>query len=205
MSLPALGRDDVETPHAHHLQGQRAVRSARIGGVLMASVVLASCGANPVGPEAAVDNRPLRFIADPVVTMTQGETLTMRLEARGSGGRYTEQPAANYSWSSSNPSVVEASAGGVLRATDSGYGQATITARSSDGQTAETLRRRQSTRSRAFVPRTKIGLRCGHRPASKQARTSLSRSRTISPARARQAVPACSVHCRTRPRFTAAF
>ena len=125
--------------NAHHPLGQRAVRSARIGGFLMASVVLASCEVNPVGPGAA-ENRPsgLRFIADPVVTMTQGETLTMRLEALGPGGRFTEQPAANYSWSSSNTSVIEVSAG-VLRATNSGYGQAAITARSSDGQTAETL------------------------------------------------------------------
>jgi hypothetical protein len=107
---------------------------AMAGLYLAAGLAAAGCGESPTAPQ---DTPALRIVADPVVTLTVEAPVPLRIEERGSDGRLGEQPAANYTWTSSDPGLVTV-AGGVLRAS-AGYGQATVTARSVSGAEAQTL------------------------------------------------------------------
>jgi hypothetical protein len=104
-----------------------------------ACLALAGCGRTPAAPAQPAEDTPLlRIVADPVVTMTQGATLTLTLEERDATGRIVTQASDSYTWTSSEPGLVAAGAGGVLTA-GPGFGQAIVTARSVSG-TAATAR-----------------------------------------------------------------
>jgi hypothetical protein len=103
---------------------------------LSVSLALAGCGRSPAAPSQPTEDTPsLRIVADPVVTMTQGSALTLTLEERDAAGRIVTQAPGSYTWTSSEPGLVSAGAGGVLTA-GPGFGQAIVTARSVGGTTA---------------------------------------------------------------------
>ena len=92
-----------------------------------------ACGAgNPTSPTVSQPTPALRIIADPVVALTQGDSVALRIQEAGA-----EQPAANYTWTSSDATLVTAT-GGILQAS-SGFGGATVTAVSPTGLTTSVL------------------------------------------------------------------
>jgi hypothetical protein len=93
---------------------------------LAATASTVACGGSPAGPMATT-NGSLRIVADPIVTLTRGESLTLRAEIDG-------QPAT-VTWATSDASVAAINAAGVVTS-GSAYGDATITARAASGQTA---------------------------------------------------------------------
>ena len=102
----------------------------------IASLALAGCGRTPAAPAQPAEDTPLlRIVADPVVTMTQGATLTLTLEERDAGGRIVTQAPDSYTWTSSEPGLVAVGAEGMLTA-GPGFGQAVVTVRSVSGTTA---------------------------------------------------------------------
>lgn len=111
------------------------------GCALLASLWLAACGGAPTAPaEAAAELPPLRIVlpgAETVATLTQSQSATLAVEERDAAGRIVTQPASSYTWTSSEPGIVQAGAGGVLSA-GPGLGHSVITARSPSGLTATT-------------------------------------------------------------------
>jgi hypothetical protein len=103
---------------------------------IVAVVTVAGCGGSPAAPDpAAQPAAQLRIAADPVVSLTQGDGTTLAVEERDASGRIVTQPAGSYTWTSSDPGIVSAGAGGVLKA-GPGLGQAIVTAQSASGLTA---------------------------------------------------------------------
>jgi hypothetical protein len=93
----------------------------------IASALSVACGGSPTGP-SATSGTALHIVADPVVTLTQGEATTLRAERNG-------QPASGLTWTTSDTSIATVSADGVVTPGD-GFGEVIITARATDGATA---------------------------------------------------------------------
>ena len=105
----------------------------RAGVLSVAIVVLTqACGGSPTGPGATASGR-FRIVADPVVTLTQGESVTLRAELSG-----RPASAETLSWASSNTDVASVTAGGLVTS-GRDYGEATISAHTADGQSAAVL------------------------------------------------------------------
>jgi hypothetical protein len=129
-----MGVVDNRNPAADH--SRRRLPPIALLSVAIASLAIARCGGAPAAPtETSAANQALRIVADPVVTMTQGESRTLTLEERDAAGRFIPQAADRYTWTSSDPGVVSAGAGGVLTA-GTGLGEAIVTARSAGGLTS---------------------------------------------------------------------
>jgi hypothetical protein len=93
---------------------------------LAAAVALLAvgCGSSPTGPNVAASG-PLRIVADqadPIVTLTVGESMALRLELDG-----RVQPGSGATWSTSDASIATAGADGTI--SGRAYGEALITAR----------------------------------------------------------------------------
>ena len=93
------------------------------GPLVVAAVALltAGCGSSPTGPDGAASG-PLRIVADPIVTLTVGESTALGLELDG-----RIQPGSSATWSTNDASVATAGADGTITAR--AYGEALITAR----------------------------------------------------------------------------
>ena len=101
---------------------------------LLAGALLAACGGESTGPEdlAPVASIEIEGAAD---TMVLGDMRTLRAVARDSGGRVlADRPV---SWSSSDPAVLDVSAGGSVQAISGGV--ATITATSGTASASEEI------------------------------------------------------------------
>ena len=93
------------------------------GPLVVAAVALltAGCGSSPTGPDGAASG-PLRIVADPIVTLTVGESTALGLELDG-----RIQPGSSATWSTNDASVATAGADGTINGR--AYGEALITAR----------------------------------------------------------------------------
>ena len=97
--------------------------------LLVAAVALltVACGSSPIAPNSAASG-PLRIVADPIVTLTVGESMLLRLEL---AGRIPSGSSAT--WSTTDASVATVAADGTI--SGHAYGEALVTA-GLDGATA---------------------------------------------------------------------
>ena len=91
--------------------------------LLVAAVALlaAACGSSPTGPNGAASG-PLRIVADSIVTLTVGESMTLRLELDGG-----IQPGSSATWSTNDASIATVGADGTI--SGRAYGEALVTSR----------------------------------------------------------------------------
>ena len=94
--------------------------------ILAAVAAAIACGGTPVSPRAGA----LRIVADAILTIEDGQSVPLQVEESG-----RSQPPTQYQWTTSDPSIVTVSTGGVVRAAG-GYGEAIVTAGASAGATA---------------------------------------------------------------------
>jgi hypothetical protein len=90
---------------------------------LAAGAAVVACGGSPAGPMGTT-NGSLRIVADPIITLTRGESLTLRAEIDGQ--------QATVTWATSDASVVAITGGGVI--TGFAYGTANVIAQATSGQ-----------------------------------------------------------------------
>lgn len=103
--------------------------------ILVAAAAVA-CGGSPAAPDTQhLPAAALRIVADPVVTLTSGEGTTLQVEETDAAGRTITQGPSAYTWTSSDPALVSAGAGGSITA-GAGYGQAIVTVQSAAGLSA---------------------------------------------------------------------
>jgi hypothetical protein len=95
--------------------GKRSLLAAAV------ALLTVACGSSPTGPDG-VASGPLRIVADPIVTLTIGESMALRLELDG-----RIQPGSSATWSTTDASVATAGADGTI--SGRAYGEALITAR----------------------------------------------------------------------------
>ncbi|HEX6322402.1 MAG TPA: hypothetical protein VFZ36_01650 [Vicinamibacterales bacterium] len=116
-------------------------RAGTLRGLLLAASLMtaAACGGSPAAPDPAAQFAgQLRVVLDgggAVKTLPAGESAAPTLEDRDAAGRIVTQAPSSYVWSSSDPDIVRAGAGGTLTA-GPGLGHAVVTARAQDGRTA---------------------------------------------------------------------
>src|SRR5688500_12962836 len=98
----------------------------RIGVTLIAVAAAVACGGSPASPRAGA----LRIVADPIVTIEDGQSMALRVEDAG-----RVQDPSQYQWATSDATIVGVSSDGVVRSAG-GYGEAIVTAASPVGSTA---------------------------------------------------------------------
>jgi hypothetical protein len=102
-----------------------------------------ACQVDSTAPEPEPQTQPaprpqlvdpeFRILAEDVVTMNKGNSITLRVEFKDSIGSVVSRPPEAYSWMSRNPEVVSVAIGGVLTA-GPGLGRARVTVRASGGE-----------------------------------------------------------------------
>jgi hypothetical protein len=108
----------------------------RLGSLILLGFGLAACGGNPVEPSAGTPaGARLTVLGDSVVTMSPGESLTLKVQETDTSGRVVESAQDTYTWTSSEPGTIAVVPGGVLRA-GPGLGYSLIVVRAPSGVSA---------------------------------------------------------------------
>ena len=124
--------------NARHKSRSKSSTLAECSLVILLAFVPLACRMDSTAPEPLLGHQPqlvepeLRILAEQVVTMDKGSSITLAVEFRDSNGHVKYRSPEAISWLSTNPEVVSVAAGGVLTA-GPGLGGAWITARDPSG------------------------------------------------------------------------
>jgi len=138
---PFVARERLSNAVGHVISRSKSSALAAYGLSVVLAFTLLACHVDSTAPESEPQPVPrpqlvkpeFRILAEDVVTIDRGSSITLEVEFKDSTGSLVPRQPEAYSWMSTNPEVVSVAAGGVLN-TGPGLGRARVTVRAPSGE-----------------------------------------------------------------------